>query len=637
MNSQDKKKKGISRREFVRGAGAGTVALAGAGALPTLKAQTGGPSAIPEQWDLEADVVVIGSGAAGLPAAIRAANQGASVIVVDANYDIGGHALLSGGNVALGGGTSAQKKYGIKDSPDILFRDLTDWSIVESNGMPDYRYNDRGIQRALADNEAATYEFLVENGVPFADRIPDTRGGHAIGISAPRENHTVSNQPPGLESPSGSGGTSLMRPLEASARAKGVKFLLNYHMDVIFRETPTSGRILGIEASYTPTILPNSTTPLKSFRSQGNIERTAETVTVKATKAIMIATGGHTGNVHFRRMLDPRLTEEIQYGGAPFSPQDASGELAGMAIGASFWGTANQTFERNGFIRKRNLIGAQYLYVSWMPDSPIFPLVRARGLRVRDWQNLILVNQVGKRFYDETQGNWPLGSVAGFLDPYIPGDWRNARRVKHGSSNYMDALLAMNEGSTAPDYAPGPTWAIFDAEAVKRQRWDPQPPFTDPHYFFSADTLAELGTRLKKNPYQKVEMPAGNLKATVARYNSFVESGHDPDFEKPSPLYKIHTPPFYAAWAGPVVHDSYAGLRINMKCQVIDVKGEVIPGLYCAGESAGGCSQHGTGRCTTLGYIAGKEAAGEPDWPRARNSKSQIQNSKQISNSKFKT
>ena len=435
MKPGKKEEKKISRREFVRGAGAGTAALAGAGALPTLKAQTGGPSAIPEQWDLEADVVVIGSGAAGLPAAIRAANQGASVIVVDANYDIGGHALLTGGNVALGGGTSAQKKYGFKDSPDILFRDLTDWSIVESNGMPDYRYNDRAIQRALADNEAATYEFLVENGVPFADRVPDTRGGHAIGISAPRENHTVSNTPPGLESPSGSGGTNLMRPLEASARAKGVKFLLNYHMDVIFRETPTSGRILGIEASYTPTILPNSTTPLKSFRSQGNIERDAETVTVKATKAIMIATGGHTGNVHFRRMLDPRLTEEIQYGGAPFSLQDASGELAGMAIGASFWGTANQTFERNGFIRKRNLIGARYLYVSWMPDSPIFPLIRARGLRVRDWQNLILVNQVGKRFYDETQGNWPLGSVAGFLDPYTPGDWRNGRRIKHGSSN----------------------------------------------------------------------------------------------------------------------------------------------------------------------------------------------------------
>ena len=295
MNPQEKKKKGLSRREFVQGAGAGTVAIAGASALPTLKAQKSGPSAIPEQWDLEADVVVIGSGAAGLPVAIRAANQGATVIVVDANYDIGGHAILSGGNVALGGGTSAQKKYGIEDSPDTLFRDLTDWSIVESNGMPDYRYNDRGVQRALADNEAATYEFLVENGVLFEDKVPDTRGGHAIGISAPRENHAVRNQKPGPFSPSGSGGTNLMRPLEASARKKGVKFLLNYHMDVIFRETPTSGRVLGIEASYTPTILPGTTTPLKSFHSQGNIEMKAETVTVKARKAIMIGTGGHTG------------------------------------------------------------------------------------------------------------------------------------------------------------------------------------------------------------------------------------------------------------------------------------------------------------------------------------------------------
>jgi succinate dehydrogenase/fumarate reductase flavoprotein subunit len=614
VSPKERKKKGISRREFVRGAGAGTAALAGASALPTLKAQQSGPSAIPDQWDLEADFVVIGSGATGLPAAIRAADEGASVIVVDANYDFGGHAILSGGNVALGGGTSAQKKYGIKDSADILFQDLTDWSIVESNGMPDYRYNDRGAQRALADNEAATYEFLVENGVVFEDKVPDNSGGHALGISAPRENHTLRNQVPGPFSPSGSGGTNLMRPLEASARKKGVKFLPNYHMDVIFRETPTSGRVLGILASYTPTILPGTTTPLKSFRSQGNIEMNAPSVTVKARKAIMIGTGGHTGNVNFRRMLDPRVTEEIQYGGAPFSPQDASGELAAMNIGASFWGTANQTFERNGFIRKRNLIGAQYLYVTWTPDSPIFPKARATGLRIRDWQNAILVNQVGKRFYDETKGNWPLGSLSGFLDPYIPGDWRNARKVKYDPQNFIDAALAINEGSTAPDYAPGPTWAIFDAEAVQREEWDPRPPNTDPLYFFSAATLGQLSTKLKKNPYQKVGMPAENLEATVDRYNSIVEFGHDPDFEKPSPLYKIKTPPFYAAWAGPVVHDSYAGLRINMKCQVMDVKGEVIPGLYCGGESAGGCSQHGTGRCTTQGYIAGKEAAAEPRW-----------------------
>ena len=64
-------------------------------------------------WDLEADVLVIGSGAAGLPAAIKAVEGGASVIIVETNYDVGGHAILSGGHMALGGGTSAQKKYGI--------------------------------------------------------------------------------------------------------------------------------------------------------------------------------------------------------------------------------------------------------------------------------------------------------------------------------------------------------------------------------------------------------------------------------------------------------------------------------------------------------------------------------------------
>ena len=41
------------------------------------------------------------------------------------------------------------------------------------------------------------------------------------------------------------------------------------------------------------------------------------------------------------------------------------------------------------------------------------------------------------------------------------------------------------------------------------------------------------------------------------------------------------------------------------------MNGEVIPGLYCGGESAGGCSQHGLGRCMTQGFIAGREAAAE--------------------------
>src|SRR6266571_2770689 len=131
---------------------------------------------IPKSWDLEADVVIIGSGAAGLPAAIKAADGGASVIVVETNYDIGGHAIISGGNVPLGGGTSAQKKYGIQDTPDTVFSDLTDWTIVQPNGWPDYRYNDRAVMRAFADHCALTYEFLLANGVEFKDVPPDNQG-----------------------------------------------------------------------------------------------------------------------------------------------------------------------------------------------------------------------------------------------------------------------------------------------------------------------------------------------------------------------------------------------------------------------------------------------------------------------------
>src|SRR5919109_2071724 len=117
-----------------------------------------------QSWDLEADVVVIGSGAAGLPAAIRAVEGGASVIIVETNYDVGGHAILSGGHMELGCGTSAQRKYGIADSPDTVFSDLTDWSIVQPNGSPDFRYNDCAVMRAFADHCAITYEFLLANG-----------------------------------------------------------------------------------------------------------------------------------------------------------------------------------------------------------------------------------------------------------------------------------------------------------------------------------------------------------------------------------------------------------------------------------------------------------------------------------------
>ncbi len=138
------------------------------------------------------------------------------------------------------------------------------------------------------------------------------------------------------------------------------------------------------------------------------------------------------------------------------------------------------------------------------------------------------------------------------------------------------------------------------------------PPYVDTAagYFFSGNTVAELAASIV-NKHQRKPLPPETLQSTIAKYNSYVDSGTDSDFGKPSPKYKIQTPPFYAAWATPVIHDSRAGLRINAKGQVMDLNGNVIPGLYCGGETAGGFSMHGLGRCIVQGRIAGRNAAAE--------------------------
>lgn len=593
-----------------------TGAEAGGSEVVSPDALGAGIGHVPASWDLEADVVIIGAGASGLPAAIKAADAGVSVIVVEANYDVGGHAILSGGNVPLGGGTSAQRKYGIADSPDTVFTDLTDWSIVQPNGWPDYRYNDRAVMRAFADHCAETYEFLVANGVKFKEIPPDNVGAHSTGNSAPRENHAFWTEGAGPASPSGRGGAGLVRPLEASARAKGVKFLLNYKMTNLIRTTASDAafsRVIGVTATYSPRILPGTTTPLQSYRSTGNINSTQPRVSIRAAKAVILATGGSTSNVNFRRMFDPRLTEVYQVGGEPYTFQDGSGELAAMAIGASLWGLGNQMLENGATTRTQRAIGTRYNYFVWDVDCPFFPLVRATGLEVQNWQDLILVNQLGQRFYDETKGDYAHGNASNELTPYTPNDYRNNARITYDPTkyNFFNAAAAMNAASEPPDYSAGPIWAIFDADAVAREQWQVTPPYVDPEgYCFSAETLTALAAAIN-NPYQAKPMDGATLHATVERYNAFVKAGTDVDFGKPTPLYKIQTPPFYAAWATPLVHDTRAGLRINARCQVVDMQGQVIPGLYCGGESAGGFNQHGLGRCTAQGYIAGKYAAAE--------------------------
>ena len=547
MSSNRKGPNPVSRRSFLKT----TVAKGGAGvAIVAAGLHPKEAEAANIKWDRSADVVVVGAGVSGLACACAASDAGASVIIIEENFDIGGRGIMSGGSIQLGGGHSLQKKYGTVDSADMIFADWT------RHDHPASRYSDRDIVRKFADENAATFEFLLAHGVQFTGR---EQAGGGASTNAGRTYQTVEwHIPSQVIAPNrGRNGSGLVRRLEESARKSGVEILLKHSMTSIIRENPKSGRVLGI-----------------TVRSNGN------TINVQARKGVYVGTGGNSGNVNFRRTFDPRLTEEYQQACAPYARQSGDAELMSMAIGAALWATALQTSESGAAITKTAHIGCQWGYGSLVfeTDSPIFHLARATGLTVANWQDVIMVNQVGKRFWSETDGSY----------------------------KFIAAAMAYN-GDPDKLNGGGPIWAIFDSDAVARERWNPKPPNVDPLYFASGATLKELAANIN-NPYQKRPMPGTVLQETVERYNSFVTSGTDTDFKKPKPMYKIEKPPFYAAWATPILHDSLTGLRVNTDQQVIDIHGQVIPGLYCGGESMGGLAQHGLGRDLVSGRIAGLHA-----------------------------
>ena len=369
---------------------------------------------------------------------------------------------------------------------------------------------------------------------------------------------------------------------EKSARAKGVQFLMQHRMTKIHREKPDAGRVLGMTVMEVDTFV----NPL------------GRTLNIRARKALVIGTGGHTGNVEFRRMFDPRLTEEYSTHCGLCNPKKADGELAAMAIGASLWSTPLQSSEYNSSIMEGTSIGMFFNGGARFPtDSTWFDKrVKHTGLMVKDWQDVILVKENGRRFWDETMTD-------------LEGRKRDrARNLPYSKAGYYAAAMEWT-GDPKKLNGGGPIWAIFDADGVEREGWEIKPPYVEPGYYFVADTLEELAAKIKGNKYQWRAMPGQSLRQTVERYNGFVDAGKDADFNKPSPVFKIEKPPFYAAWGVPNPNDCYAGLRINTNAQDVDTQGEVIPSLYCAGDSASGIGLHGLGKALLFGRVAGIHAA----------------------------
>jgi hypothetical protein len=674
---------GMNRRDFFRaGAAAGLGAAAiGAPAAAVAAGHETGPGGI--TWDYEVDVLICGGGCAGITAAIRARDAGASVLVVDANYDLGGRMLHSGSFLSLGGGDVIQKRDmageadaegyitvppledppELDDSIDLLFTDVTDWSIVDPKAQSPYRYNEREMMRAWAENCPPTREFLMANYVRFT-RVSGTHGGG--GLSRARAPYcflmlgdvtdikkgTITAEDAGIADPErtsafapvkmedaaslvGPGavrnGVALARPLEFSMREKGVHVMLNRHFDDLIREEPFAGRVVGIRASYTPRIHPESGQRLESFWQNGNIDERRPSVNIRARKAVILASGGHAGNPEIRSMFYGAMREPAfpTSGMALLGPaaQDGTALKAALRIGANMAGMQqNLSYPTTFHIASR--LGTRDAYTDMYPGHPTFAFRGSTGLGVggSGFEEFIAVNQVGKRFFNEVRlpkrpgGNrYPgdKGAPGQGLD-HKPLDWRNCAaewvRQSYTYDHGLDAAIAMNEGSKAPHYHSGSLWAILDQDTIDRTGWELRFPFVNESngYYFKADTIQELAGKIfAGHPFARV--PLSHLPTTVETWNGYVAAGADPEFEreKDGPMYAIAKPPFYALSIMVVWHDSYGGLRCNGRQQVIDMDGQPIAGLYAGGEAVGGFNKHGLGKGHVQGFIAGTFAAAE--------------------------
>ena len=674
---------GLNRRDFVKtgvAAGLGSGALLGSDQMHAQASKTGAAQTV---WDYEADIVIAGGGCAGLTAAIRARDLGASVLVVDQNFDLGGRMLHSAARLSLGGGDPVQQRdmkgesdreglvtvapiedpEEVDDNIELLFRDITDWSVVDPKAQSPYRYNERELARAWAENCPATRQFLIDNYVRFS-RVSGTHGGGGLsrarlatcflmlGDKTDIKAGTITAEDAGVADPERTSafapvqmnnasrsvgpnavanGAALSRSLEFSAREKGVKFMLHRRFHEIVREEPFAGRVLGITASYSPRLHPETGEPLQSLWQDGNIDERRETVSVRARRAVILASGGHAGNPEVRSMFYPAMREPAfpTSGRALLGPggQDGSALIAGLRVGANLAGMQqNVSYFTTFHISTR--LGTRDAYTGMMPGHPTFAFRGSAGFNVGNagFEEFIAVNQVGKRFFNEVRLPRRPGPSAYPGDGGAPGrglahtplDWRNCRkewvREMYNYDHGLDAALALNEGSEPPDYFSGPLWAVFDQDAVERNGWELRYPYvSDNGYFFRADTIEDLAESIyADHEFQRV--PLRYLAETVATWNGYVEAGVDPDFEREAeaPMSTIMMPPFYALSIMVIWHDSYGGLRVNGRQQVVDMQGQVIPGLYAGGEAVGGFNKHGLGKGHVHGYIAGTHAVEEP-------------------------
>lgn len=236
--------------------------------------------------------------------------------------------------------------------------------------------------------------------------------------------------------------------------------------------------------------------------------------------------------------------------------------------------TSNSPAITGDGIRLGESVGADLVdmgYIQMLPTTDPNTGALFSGLQVPP-ANFIMVNQEGKRFVNEYGSRDELSKAA----------------IDNGGLFYL--IADENIKGTAMN---------TNDEKIEKE--------VEQGVLFRADTLEELAEMIGMEPSVLVD--------TINKYNSYVDAGEDPEFQKGAFEYKVEKAPFYATPRKPAVHHTMGGLKIDSNTHVLTKDGDIIPGLYAAGEVAGGI--HAGNRLGgnalsdifTFGRIAGKNAS----------------------------
>lgn len=242
-------------------------------------------------WDEEYDIIVVGSGFAGLGAAIEAKLKGANVIVIEKMRTPGGNSAISGGLFAAAG-SPLQEKAGVQDSPELMLKDM----LEAGTGL-----NHRELAKIVADQSASALQWTIDYlGVTYKDNL-NHLGGHSV----PRTYITANGT-----------GSGIIQPMLNSCRKLGIPIRLKTQF--VQFVSNDSGRVEGVQ------IQPDYHFPHKG---SGNVLK------LRAKKAVILATGGFGNDIRFRTIQDPRLTENID--STNHMGATAEGLTAALSVGAS--------------------------------------------------------------------------------------------------------------------------------------------------------------------------------------------------------------------------------------------------------------------------------------------------------------